>query len=44
MCARPIAGLAVWLATRLAAGGIAGAIGVINHARVPQAILIVLIV
>ena len=44
MYTRPTVGLAAQLAARLAAGGTAKAVGVINYARVPQAVLIVLIV
>ena len=44
MCTRPTIGLAMWLAARLVAGGTAGAVGVINCARVPQAVFIVLVV
>ena len=32
------------LTARLAASGTAGAVGVINHARVPQAVLVALVV
>jgi len=34
VCARPIVGLAVWLATKLTAGCTAGAVGVVDYARV----------
>ena len=44
MYARPIVGLAVWLAARLAAGGTAGAVEVADCARVPRAVLIMLVV
>ena len=41
---RPVAGLAVQLATRLAASSIASIVGVIGYPRVLQAVLILLIV
>ena len=44
MYTRPTAGLAAQLAARLVASSTAKAAGVINHARVPQAVLIVLVV
>jgi len=43
-CARPAAGLAARLATKLTAGCIAGAVGVTNYARALRAILIALMV
>jgi len=42
--AKPTVGLAVWLAAKLTAGYIAGAVGVIDYARVLQAVCKVLIV
>jgi len=44
VCARSIAGLAAWLAAKLMAGCIAGAIRVADYARVLQAVYIVLAV
>ena len=44
MCTRPTAGLAAQLATKLTAGCTAGAVGVVDRARVLQAVFIVLIV
>ena len=44
MYTRPTVGLAAQLAARLAAGSTARATGVIDYARVLQAILIVLVV
>ena len=44
MCAGPIAGLAIQLAAKLTAGYIAGAVGVIDCARVLQAVYKVLVV
>ena len=44
MYTRPIAGLAVQLAARLAAGGTAGAVRVVDYTRVPQAVFIALMV
>jgi len=44
VCARPIVGLAAQLAAKLTAGCMAGAVGVIDCARVLQAVYKVLIV
>ena len=43
MCTGPTAGLATRLAARLAASSTARAVGVVDYARVPQAVLIVLV-
>jgi len=42
--ARPVVGLAIWLAAKLTAGYMAGAIGVIDYTRVLRAVYKVLIV
>ena len=44
VCAGPVVGLAVWLATKLTAGYIAGAIGVADYAGVLWAVYKVFIV
>jgi len=44
VCAGPIVGLAAWLAAKLTAGCIAGAVGVIDRAGVLWAVYKVLIV
>jgi len=44
VCARPIVGLAIWLAAKLIVGCTASAVGVIDCARVLQAVYKVLIV
>ena len=44
MYAGPVVGLAIWLAAKLTAGCMAGAVGVIDRARVLWAIYKVLIV